>query len=775
MSLIKKLLSTIVGEPKNVTPKAVKRPESVIRQSPTVSVKKVENATKTEESIKIKRTDEAEQANLPEEKPTDNADTVKSDDAPVSQQTAKKRTFFDHLILLDDLQDDDEVPEIDSENTADECKTCDPIQDGEQTEDDELIPLFDLPEADAQGQDVQPSQDAQDKHGDDEPSFPYPDSNSDEVSEDAYQQFKEACAARRQETAATESSMYELIDDSDGEIVDLSLFVDPVGGKGDLHFGVPSLLDFMVDGDAKSQPLTGREDDDSDDSDDSDDLDDAITKDEEFQKAIDEINELLKQLSDDPFEDHLFDVDDDDDDIFDDMFDEDDFMFGDDDDDDDDDDSFAGTTEEGKDSQDGIFAHLSPVGFEIDDTANTPEASEKQDTPEDLEAPTLTTDTTEGTLADLIPQIPKYGKLDLSLLSAHRKTQQKGTSSDEDTAEDTKVPTEEVPVAVPTESEDAEDADVPSEAETAEDADVPSETETTEDADVPSVAESVKDENVPATEKPAERMTFQIAKPQVPVKKTPSVKPVVKKNTDELTIEAYFKSAGFKIKTNCRNGVNCHVESLASFIADQYIQARPLIRLIRNSIVASNYKNINCSMTSLSRSERSVILSVAFKLEECGILSNVVPSTNDKTLLFNISKNSFCTQFINGEFLEIYAKQTVMNIVRSEAEALDMEFEYYSNVEITNSQGKHELDFVFRIGKEIFWGEVKSGRSAPADYYELGKIIGIPSKKFLFLTADKSETGIGCISHFYNCYCANIDTFEPTLKDMIRNAFKEEK
>ena len=60
-------------------------------------------------------------------------------------------------------------------------------------------------------------------------------------------------------------------------------------------------------------------------------------------------------------------------------------------------------------------------------------------------------------------------------------------------------------------------------------------------------------------------------------------------------------------------------------------------------------------------------------------------------------------------------------------------------------------------------------------YRKIGLMMGVVPDKLILLAAEKSNEAAAGISHFYEYYCANINTFKNSLIEMIDKAFGEEK
>lgn len=244
--------------------------------------------------------------------------------------------------------------------------------------------------------------------------------------------------------------------------------------------------------------------------------------------------------------------------------------------------------------------------------------------------------------------------------------------------------------------------------------------------------------------------------------------------TECITIASYFKNNGIELTFSDTKDVVAPVESLAFTIAINYPHTKPFIRFLRDCITKKAF-DFTYSIASFSTGDKTAIISLSEKLSEYGLISNCFHNKCNNTIKGTISSCPRCINFINGDFLELYAKSVTVGVIKKAAEKYNLDYEFYHNVHITKDAEKHELDIVFRIGDKVFWGEIKSGDFDADKYRKIGIMMGVVPNKLILLAAEKSNDAAMAISHFYEYYCANINTFKNTLIEMIDKAFEEEK
>lgn len=239
-----------------------------------------------------------------------------------------------------------------------------------------------------------------------------------------------------------------------------------------------------------------------------------------------------------------------------------------------------------------------------------------------------------------------------------------------------------------------------------------------------------------------------------------------------VTISSYFKNKGVGLDIPNETLTVAPVESLAFTIAINYPQTKAFIRYLRESITRKRFE-FSYVLTAHAPAERNAIISLAEKLNEYGLISNLFHNKTNNTLRGTISTSPRCTNFINGDFLEMYARCVTVGVIKKAAEKYGCDYELYHNVLIHKDAEKHELDIVFRLGDEVFWSEIKSGKFNPDEYRKLGLFMSFVPDKLIMLAAEKSNEAAEAITYFYEYYCANINTFKSTLTNMINKAMEE--
>lgn len=240
-----------------------------------------------------------------------------------------------------------------------------------------------------------------------------------------------------------------------------------------------------------------------------------------------------------------------------------------------------------------------------------------------------------------------------------------------------------------------------------------------------------------------------------------------------FTIADYFASKGIEFAKCDTKEVIAPIESLAFAIAIDYASTKHFVRFLRECIVKKTFE-FCFSLTSFSAEEKKLIISLANKLNEYGLVfgCRYVRATN--SIKGTISAAPKCINFINGDFLEMYARNVAIGVIKKAAEEHNLDYELLHNIKITRGPVCNELDMIFRIGDKIFWSEIKSGDFDANKYRQIGELINVIPDRLILLAAEKSSDAAACISYFFDCYCANVSTFKASLNDMINKAFQED-
>jgi len=388
-------------------------------------------------------------------------------------------------------------------------------------------------------------------------------------------------------------------------------------------------------------------------------------------------------------------------------------------------------------------SHLTAVSADSAKSAPTLAEPEKTETPTEPEKE-LTPTEEQPTAAN--PEIintpsvaePTETKEPVSVFASHLTVVSSGNAKAENKpAEPEKTETQTVP------EKELTPADEPT---------TPTEPEKTEPASAPA-------EETPPHEEPAAEIT--------PAKTEP-----VSEDGKAASVVSYFAQRGISTELSNKNTVFMPpVEKLAYKIAQTYDLTRPFIKAIRSSIVFQQFhidyqlptqKNIRTAMINLA----NVLLAYQI-IADLQITGNCVHAS--------VSSAPKAINFINGDFMESYARCVISDAVKSKAEQYNCDYELYHNVYITKDGKLHELDLVFRIGGYVFWSEVKSAEFNADTYRKLGISLNLVPDRFIMLAATRSDDECEVIGYINDCFYANIDSLKTKTELMIDKAFNNSK
>lgn len=249
---------------------------------------------------------------------------------------------------------------------------------------------------------------------------------------------------------------------------------------------------------------------------------------------------------------------------------------------------------------------------------------------------------------------------------------------------------------------------------------------------------------------------------------------IQEKSNTAVTLVNYFGSKDIDIDLSCSNNDFAPVEELAMLLAMNYDKCKDFYKYLRG-VIAKKRFDICYNTYPLTTDERAATNMVAEKLGKFGVISNLRIPDNSKEITGGLSTAPRVINFLNGDYLEFYSRIVVKQTVEKIAKEKNCDYELYSNVIIRKDSEKHELDIVFRVGKEVFWAEIKSGKFSDFDCYRrLGVLMGVNPDKHILLSAEKTKEEAETISWFYQFYVSNIHMFKDKLVEMIEHAFEEE-
>ena len=240
-----------------------------------------------------------------------------------------------------------------------------------------------------------------------------------------------------------------------------------------------------------------------------------------------------------------------------------------------------------------------------------------------------------------------------------------------------------------------------------------------------------------------------------------------------MTIKELLNERGIIIDSSnsCNNNVPESIINLSTVIAENYTTCQSFIKYMRNAYSNKTSKCCFC-LSSLSKSEFNATLSLVQNLKKAGIISDLY--IQDKNMIHgNFSLIPKITNFLNGDFLELYAQHISEIIISDKANKYNSDYEILHNLIVHKNNQQHELDLLMRIDNKLFWCEVRSGSSSLFEkYFNLGKWLDVNPEMHILLTADADSKTCESASFFYSFYISNIIDFKDKLALMIDKNMK---
>lgn len=207
---------------------------------------------------------------------------------------------------------------------------------------------------------------------------------------------------------------------------------------------------------------------------------------------------------------------------------------------------------------------------------------------------------------------------------------------------------------------------------------------------------------------------------------------------------------------------------LSILIAENYSICQSFIKYMRNCY-SNKISKCSFCLSPLSQAETNATLVLVQELCKTGIISDLY--IQDKTRIHgNFSMIPRITNFLNGDFLELYARYIAETVISNAASENNEDYELLHNIIVRKNDQLHELDLLMRISDKLFWCEVKSGSySSFEKYYNLGKWLNVNPEMHILLSAEADSKVCESASFFYSFYISNISDFKDKLSLMINN------
>ncbi len=279
----------------------------------------------------------------------------------------------------------------------------------------------------------------------------------------------------------------------------------------------------------------------------------------------------------------------------------------------------------------------------------------------------------------------------------------------------------------------------------------------------------------------------------------PPFKQIKKKAENEKvqTIERYLNSAGCHVMIKPDDGAYKFLSPLSVKIGSTLHLTKDFLHFMRKKSSAketndkTNYRLPSFEKTlektgsmkeaTIQKQRADAIVDLAKTLSNHGIMS-CKPSRSIGTIFdCKISWSNKVKSYIDGQWCEIYAYNTIEKVLKKLALKHKCDYEVMSNVEIITggvesiSDKKNELDVVFRIADKVFMCEVKSGSDFDIEKYTDIMIdkIKLPLERLIILAGESESYEAEVMAYFHDCYVCNTEKFEEKLVAMIERSFGE--
>lgn len=239
------------------------------------------------------------------------------------------------------------------------------------------------------------------------------------------------------------------------------------------------------------------------------------------------------------------------------------------------------------------------------------------------------------------------------------------------------------------------------------------------------------------------------------------------------TIEEILNERGFSVESVNNSPLPAAITSFSFTLVKNYGVCSEFYKEIRTSFSNPEHKGYYARKNNQDDRTWNKILEIGDLLNSMGIFTKYYRTL--QKIMFTTTTAPKAINYINGSYLENYSAKVISDVL--EELSIDRRFEDYEllqNVVIKDESGNsHELDCVMRIGSELFWAEIKSGKCSDFDKYrKIGLSLGVNPDCHILLLAEGNSDTCSVLSYFYECFISNISTFKNDLRTMFRKAIE---
>ena len=239
------------------------------------------------------------------------------------------------------------------------------------------------------------------------------------------------------------------------------------------------------------------------------------------------------------------------------------------------------------------------------------------------------------------------------------------------------------------------------------------------------------------------------------------------------TIEEMLKERGFSVESVNNSPMPAAITSFSFTLVKYYAVCSEFYKEIRTSFSNPEHKGYYTRKNNQDDRTWNKILGIGDLLNSMGVFTKYYRTL--QKIMFTTTTAPKAINYINGSYLENYSAKIISDVL--EKLSVDRRFEDYEllqNVVIKDESGNsHELDCVMRIGSELFWAEIKSGKCSDFDKYrKIGLSLGGNPDCHILLLAEGNSDSCSVLSYFYECFISNISTFKTDLRTMFRKAIE---
>jgi len=243
-------------------------------------------------------------------------------------------------------------------------------------------------------------------------------------------------------------------------------------------------------------------------------------------------------------------------------------------------------------------------------------------------------------------------------------------------------------------------------------------------------------------------------------------------STSEIT--DFLLSRGIRIKNiPSEDASNNEIDLISVYMGTRYELIMKFYERIKTNLNMGTSFMMN--LKNETQESLSSICQLANKLHRIAFLEDYHYQKSPKYILTaRTSRASKALNFLSGGWLEIFVKCQVQSLISHNLS--DIEYSFIANPQIILPNGNDfELDILFRIDKQIFWFEAKTGdyQKHIEKYSKISSIMNLDKDHTYLVVADRTDNLTKSLTELYGINVKSVGEFTHDFEMMLIKKFKD--